>query len=153
MNAARMTSYANTERRVFLPAEVVLARFSDITGAPLVELAGQARTREISRLRQEAIWVMRRLSTASLAQIGRLLGGRNMATIDEALDIVAVRSAREEHYREYLVRIETRITASETDRTATLEERLRAVLDDPGLTDTDARRAALALLTGVRHAA
>ncbi len=94
---------------------------------------------------------MRRLSTASLAHIGRLLDGRNMATIDEMLDAVALRSARDQHYRDYLQ------PARGTDRRgrggpgrddAALKAMLRGILSDRGLADADARRAALALLSG-----
>lgn len=147
---------AEAPPRVFLAPEVILDRFAEISGAPIVELAGRACTREISRLRQEAIWLMRRLSTSSLAHIGRLLGGRNMATIDEALDTVALRAARDQHYAEYLTRLEARVVAvpkpAGTTDPRTLAAMVRGVLSDGALSDADARRAALQLLSGGAHA-
>ena len=152
--AAAAAAHRPPEPRVFLDAAVVLTRFSEVSGAPLSELKGRAVTREISRLRQEAVWLMRRLSTASLAHIGRLLDGRNMATIDEMLDAVALRSARDQHYRDYLQRLEARIAAAEVAPVddAALKAMLRGILSDRGLADADARRAALALLSGGAHA-
>ncbi|WP_112311422.1 helix-turn-helix domain-containing protein [Pseudogemmobacter bohemicus] len=85
--------------RVFLPPDLVVDRFVGRTGAPLVMLAGRDQTREISRYRQELMWLLRQLTTISNRQIGAMLGERSSATVDEAVDRISMRAATDPDYR------------------------------------------------------
>ena len=69
------------EPRTFLPPDLVLERFITRTDTPLALLAGREQTREISRCRQELMWLLRQLTTASARQIGEMLGQRTSATV------------------------------------------------------------------------
>lgn len=143
--------------RVFLPPEVVLARFVARTGTPLAELQGMAQTRDISRRRQEAMWLLRQLSTASLGQIGTLLGGRSGPTVDEGIDRVSMRALNEPVYRQLLSDLRDAIAEPGAEGVADgVADGLRltmaiGLLADTALSDADARHAALVLLGGRRH--
>lgn len=144
---------------VFLPLEVVLARFALSTGTPVAELSGPAVTRDITRLRHECMWLLRNLTTANLEQIGATFG-RSGATANEGIDRIARRLEVDADYRAHMiglqavvsgVSIEPRVPCS---LAVTVEEhpdlhRLMAVrvLSDTRLSDDDAKQAALTILT------
>lgn len=141
--------------RVFLPADVVLDRFLRRTRTPLSDLIGRDQTREISRRRQELMWLMRQLTTASMGQIGAMLGGRSAATVDEGVDRISMRALNEPVYRRALADLRDAVASPEPATVADLID-LRVtmamgVLSDRGLTDQDARQAALTLLRSSGH--
>lgn len=136
----------------FMAPADVLAAYCTITRVPLHELTGPSKVREISRVRQECIWLMRDLTAAGSAQIGALLGGRHYSTIDEAAAVVADRLAEDTDCRDRLRRTRAEIIAwvgaapglpSPVRITAAV-----GVLQDDSLSDADARTAALTLLGG-----
>lgn len=139
---------AETRQMALLPAEAVLDRFATLVGAPIAELAGPAQTRGITRLRHEAAYLMRLMSTASMAQIGQLLGGRDGATIDGAIDKVTSRLLVEPDYRIYLGNLLERIAKPERHWAEDKVQltAIRMVLADRSLSDSDARTAALQLV-------
>jgi hypothetical protein len=140
----------------FLAPADVLAAYCTVTRVPLHELTGPSKMREVSRLRQDCIWLLRDLTSAGSTQIGALLGGRHYSTIEEAAAVVADRLAAEPEYRIRLRQTRAEIVAwigaapglpSPVRITAAL-----GVLQDTSLTDADARATALTLLGG-RNAA
>ena len=133
---------------VFLPPDLVIARFEEFTGATVAELRGRAQTREISRMRQECMWLLRQTTTATLAQIGGMLGGRNAMTVDEGIDRVSLRAAQDHHYRERLNDLLDVARQGSPGTTASTLCAAIGVLTDRRLSDGDARRAALRLLQG-----
>lgn len=134
----------------FLMPELVLRRFALQTGVPIAELESAAQTRNISRLRHEAAWLLRHLTVASMAQIGDLLGGRSHATIDEGIDRVTLRAINEPAYRERLDDLQKAIiSAPASDGGSVRVTAAMGVLADRMLSDADARQAALILLRSV----
>jgi len=138
-------------RPVFLPIEIVVSRFAAWSGAPVAELQGPAQTREISRMRQECMWLLRQVTTATMGQIGKHLGDRSAMTVDEGIDRVTMRAARDPHYRERLndLLAAARGAAAEVHDTALCAA--IGVLSDSALEDGDARTAALSILRGAAH--
>ncbi|WP_438668880.1 helix-turn-helix domain-containing protein [Pseudogemmobacter sonorensis] len=97
----------------FLPTDVVLDRFLRRTRAPLPDLTGRDQTREISRRRQELMWLLRQLTTASMGQIGAMPGGRTAATVDEGVNRVSMRALNEPVYRKALADLREAILTPE----------------------------------------
>ena len=62
----------------------------DVTAA---DLTGQRRTRHIVLARQACAWVLRSATPLSLAEIGRLLGGRDHTTIGYSVAQMTARRA------------------------------------------------------------
>lgn len=140
----------NTDTHPYLAPTVVLARFVACTGAPFRELQGSAQTSEITRRRHELMFMLRNLTTASLSQIGELLGGKDPKTVDYGIDRVAVRAANEPVYRQALSDLKNAI-AFPVERSGAQALRVTmalAVLTDPELCDADARTAARVILGG-----
>ena len=140
--------HAMTALPVFLPPDLVLARFVEATGAPMAELKSTAQTREISRLRQECMWLLRQATTATMAQIGAMLGGRNKMTVDEGVDRVALRAAQEPDYRARLNRLLGVVRGAPAVSPTVSVTAALGVLHDASLSDADARAAAAVLLGG-----
>ena len=134
---------------VFLPPDLVLQRFCAATGTALDTLRGPAVTRDITRLRHEAMWLLRNLTTASLDQVGALFG-RTGATANEGIDKVACRIETDPDYRSRMVAL----MGAGNDQPPSLMppgpdvHRLIAasILGDLRLSDTEAMRAALTIL-------
>lgn len=136
----------------FMAATDVLAAFCTIVAVPLHELTGPAQTRGLTRLRHECMWLIRDLTSAASAQVGDLLGGRHQATVDEATGKVSDLLAIDGEYRERLRQIRSDVIAW-VGAAPTLPSPVRitaavGVLQDEGLSDADARAAALILLGG-----
>lgn len=143
------------EQRTFMPAEQVIDRFATLTGTPLVDLRGPAQTKEISRRRQECMWLLRHLTTASLAQIGMLLGGRDATTVDAGLDRVSLRALNEPDYRQALSDLRKAVVVPVSVAAVGIDPMKLAMaiglLADPLLGDADARQGALIVLGGTRR--
>jgi chromosomal replication initiator protein len=80
--------YVNPEPDRMTP-ERILSAVSDRFGVKLELLCGQRRTQSVALPRQVAMYVMRQLTTLSLAEIGRAFGGRDHTTVLYACDKVA----------------------------------------------------------------
>ncbi len=140
---------------VFMPADVVSARFVAHTRVPLSDLTGRSQTAAISRRRQELMWCLRELTTATMGQIGAMLGGRTAATVDEGLDRIRHISSQFPSYvqdlaalRAAICKPEAALQTSSNDLRVTMA---MGLLSDPALTDQDARTAALILLRSSAH--
>lgn len=55
------------------------------TGIEVAQLRGKSRRQPIARARQMAMWLARRLTDASLPEIGRVFGGRDHTTVLHAI--------------------------------------------------------------------
>ena len=149
----------NTQRDL-LPPETVISRFAALTDTPRAMLEGPERTREISRRRQELMFLLSYMSPATFRQIGEMLGGRDASTVSEGADVVVDRMAADPLYKERIVELKDAIRAGVLEgasgshsvrgpRLAVLAA--RGVLSDQSLSDADARVAALHLLAGGVH--
>lgn len=133
--------------QIFLPADLVLTRFCTLTGTPLAELQGPAITRDISRLRHEAMWLMRRMSTASLAGIGKLVGGKDPKSVEHGLDRICRRLQSDRDYGQRLASLSEAIAAPAAEPAPDLHLVMAtSILSDAQLSDGDARLAALTIL-------
>ena len=149
----------NTQRDL-LPPETVISRFAALTGTPRAMLEGPERTREISRRRQELMFLLSYMSPATCRQIGEMLGNRDGSTVSEGADVVVDRMAADPLYKERIVELTRAIRAgllgAASADSAVRGPRLavlaaRGVLADQSLSDADARVAALHLLAGGVH--
>ncbi len=136
----------------FLPPDLVIERFISRTGTSLVLLAGRDQTRDISRCRQELMWLLRQLTTASTRQIGAMLGERTSATVDEAVDRISMRAASDPDYRRALSDLHVAVAQPQPEHRSDRLDLLRAMaaglLCDHRLSDADACEGVLNLLRG-----
>lgn len=139
----------------FLPPSLVMMRFVRHTKVPALELIGRSQTAVISRRRQELMWCLRELTTATVAQIGEMLGGRTAPTIDEGLTRIRLICEQLPAYKVHLADLRTAICCPEGDQPAGSNDQRVAMamglLSDPALTDQDARTGALILLRSSAH--
>lgn len=138
----------STER---IDAPEVLARFCRATGFSAADLCLPDNTRPVSRLRHEAMYLMRHLALHSIAGIAILMQ-RDKASVHAGIANVADAMAADAEYAQRIQRLaetirQRNLVAPEVD---TLKDVRRiaaiGVLADTNLTDTDARQAALILL-------
>jgi hypothetical protein len=146
------------DHRPFLPLADVMKRFSLQTATPLEELRGPAQTREISRRRQELMWLARQLTSATLAQIGDAVGGRDAKTVDAGIDRIAMRALNEPPYRAALSDLRDAIIKPADVAVTTGSDLLNLgmainLLSDTRIGDADARQGALTLLRRITHGA
>lgn len=136
----------------FLKPEAALAAFVQVTGAPVDELKGPARTADITRLRHEAMWLLRDLTSVSLAKVGVMLGGRNLKTVIEGVDRVQMRAVSDTSYRARIRQLRDDVAARAQGVTGLPTSAqiiaAKAVLEDPNLSHPDARKTASQLLRG-----
>lgn len=137
--------------RAFLPPEVVLTRFAAETGIPMAELVGPASTRDIMWQRSCAMYALRHLTSATMAQIGAMFE-RDRKVAEIGVDRVAQRLADEPDYRAMMQRLLAAIapvapTEPVTQPGVSLERLMAAaVLRDPLICAEDAIPAAITLL-------
>ena len=142
------------DQRIFLPADIVLERFLARTGTPIADLVGRDQTRDISRRRQECMWLLRQLTTATMGQIGAMLGGRSAPTVDEGVDRVSMRAANDPDYRNALVVLRSEIgmpVAAPSARLDLCRAMVVGILSDRSLSDDDACTAASQLLSAATY--
>jgi chromosomal replication initiator protein len=91
--------YVNPEPDRMTP-ERILAAVSDGFGVKIEALCGQRRTQSVALPRQVAMYLMRQLTDLSLAEIGRVVGGRDHTTVlyacDKVRELIRVERALEE---------------------------------------------------------
>lgn len=154
-----------TMPRHFLRPERVIEGFCNfhrIEVSFLRQNAMQDRSRTLSPLRQQLMWLLRDLTPASQDTIGKLLGGRDQSTVWEGIEKVADRMALDVEFRDQM-----RIARAACIRWATdplsappahigdgrgIVARVIAaqgVLADAALSDADARHAARCILSGL----
>ena len=136
--------------RAAVTLDRLLQIYADLAAAPMGDLTGWGQTPEISRLRNEAIWVLQQFAPGPFSDLGRLFGGRSVKAIDNAIDTVAIRIATDRAYadrmRALVAAVDRRLTAPKTMSADTRIIAAAGVLADPALGDADARLAALRLL-------
>lgn len=136
-----------------LTPDALLARFAAFARVDVADLTGPRRSSVLTRLRAECMWHLRVASGATLAEIGALLGGRGSSTVREAIETLRARMIHEPDLAGNLASMATALRlVGEPAGVVTSGDTVpviaaRGVLADPGLSDADARHAALALLT------
>lgn len=130
-------------------AERVVAAYVTLRAAERAELlSGTSRTREITQARHELMWVMRELTTCSLTDIGRWIGGRDMATIHAGVSKVADRLMTDKPYRTWLQSLLSAIlTLTEQPDVPTALTIARGVIANPDLHGREAQVLALVVVT------
>jgi len=134
--------------------DIILDRFAALAQVEVSDLTGAGRSSVITRLRGECMWHMRVLAGATLEQIGAVMGGRKSATVRESIDTLRARLVREPDLAGQLQSMALALRASAEAEPASeapaptgLTPDLRlavvsAILQNPDLTDAEARRAA-----------
>ena len=131
--------------------EAVLGFFEVFTGIEPGCLSGPEKTQQITRLRHEAMWILRQLTSLPLAAIGQYFGGRDYATVQAGISNVADRMATDLDYRDKIAFLLTEITGALSPAKPRADVSLaaaRGILADMTLSDADARTAALHMLGG-----
>lgn len=124
------------------------------------------KSRSLSPLRQQLMWLLRDLTPASLETIGVILGGRNGSTVREAVEKVADRIATDVEFREQMQATRRACIRWATDPLSPPPSNIgdgrsifarviaaQHVLTDADLSDADARQAARSILSGLTQAA
>lgn len=135
-----------------LPAiDQVITAYARITGVRMDDLVGPSKAPAITAYRHELMFLIRRLDpTASFTLIGRFIGGRDMATVHEAIAKVEQRLQREPGYATELAAMARQIVrlGQEPATGAGPQEKpwqllaALSVLRDGTLSDAEARKAA-----------
>lgn len=104
--------------------------------------------RPVARVRHELMWLLRDLTHLTLAEIGKLVGGRDETTVRHGIEQVADRIAQDDHYRREMLFARAVILKGPQPRLTPdlCLTAVRAVLTDGDLTDAEARTAALQLM-------
>lgn len=139
--------------------DAIIKAYCRMTGVRIEDLAGQSKAQEITAYRHELMFLVRRLDpAASLSLIARYFGGRDMATVHEAIVKVDGLVLRDRTYRARLTQIAMEIVGAATSAPAEADpvkavpqkpwQLLAAtqVLRDDEMTDAEARKAALSFL-------
>ena len=138
------------------PIDQVVNAYVKLTGLSPTDLVGPSKAPAITAYRHELMYLIRRIDpAASFTLIGRFIGGRDMATVHEAIAKVEQRLQRETDYRFELESLRRQIVdmAQEAmrDRTGAQAKPWQllaalSVLRDQQVTDPEARKAALSFL-------
>ena len=129
--------------------ERVVAAYVTLRAADRAELLnGTSTTREISQARHELMWVMRELTHCSLTEIGRWIGGRDIATVHAGVAKVADRLMDDKPYRTWLQSLLAAIlTLTEQPDLPTALTIARGVIANPDLHGTEAQVLATLIVT------
>lgn len=76
------------------------------------QLTGSSRSRTVCRARQVAIYLARKLTGASLTEIGLFFGGRTHSTVKHAVDKIAEETSRDSRLAALVERLETKLGGS-----------------------------------------
>lgn len=133
----------------------IINAYVKMTGLSTADLLGPSKAPAITAYRHELMFVIRRLDpAASFTLIGRFMGGRDMATVHEAIAKVEQRLQREPGYAselEALVRQIVFLAQEDVGRPSARSKPWQllaacSVLRDQQMTDAEARKAALTFL-------
>lgn len=119
---------------------------------PLDLLRSRTTTAKVAQARQEICWASRQRTGVSLAQIGRMLGGRDHTTAKHGVHAVETRMARDPHYLDEIQRLMQVIDATPETGTETAIERARRVIAKPEtatITDASCMAISIASLVSV----
>ena len=138
-----------------LPLDRIINAYGKATGVRMEDLVGPSKFPAISAFRHELMYLIRKLDpSASYSLIGRFIGGRDMATVHEAVAKVEARLQREPEYNEQLsslmrlIKDMATVSADELLSGAKPWQLIAAcqILRDDQMTDAEARKAALSFL-------
>jgi hypothetical protein len=158
---------------------IVAAAFARLRGVNLRELQeGVSKVRSITVPRHELMWILRDLTALSLREIGDTMGGRDVTTVKNGVDIISNRIAGDSAYRDQMAQVRAYILAftapddlvgedagaviarrvmidpqpqsGDVQALATAMLAVGAVLRSDELTDAEARQAALTLIRNAR---
>jgi hypothetical protein len=127
----------------------VIRRFEFVCEIPIAELVGRSQAARITELRHMLMYIIREVvPEASYSAIGRSVGGRDMATVHEAVQKVFSKALKDPAYALRLERTIAAVRRLGPDPSPKPWQLLAAlaVLQDEGLTDAEARKAATGLL-------
>lgn len=147
----------------------IALQVAELHGVALADLTGKGRAPAVQWARHEAAYVCQQMTGATYAAIGAVLGGRDATTIMHSLQRVTLRAEADPDCRAALSTLLERIDAAPStamraramlQSCAHEDARLSAsivaacsVLSNDDLTDADARKAALSIMTGGANAA
>lgn len=145
--------YSPEEAEVQIINRIIKA-YSELTDTRVEDLAGPSQVAEISQHRHRLMYLIRKLDPAApYSLIGRYLGGRDMATVHEAVAKVTSRVDRMPGEATDIARIGCLIKKKISDEilvpSPTKPWQLLAatqILRDAAMTDAEARKAALGFL-------
>ena len=81
-------------------AEIVITAYLRLRGASRADVVeGSSKNRAVVMPRHELMWLLRDLTFLSKSAIGRLIGGRDYATVDSGIANIADRLAASAEYR------------------------------------------------------
>lgn len=160
MTSTLQTALANASERMrdVRPATTidrVINAYVTTTGVRVEDLVGPSKVPAITAYRHELMFLIRRLDpAASFTMIGRFIGGRDMATVHEAIAKVEQRLQREPGYVQELEALARQIIRLAQEETGSAGRQSKpwqilaaaSVLRDRQMTDAEARKAALTLL-------
>jgi hypothetical protein len=133
-----------------LDPELVIAAYCRMRGVNRTELVeGFSKVRSITVPRHEVMWLLRDLTTLSQTAIGRMMGGRDQATVKAGIDAISDRVGHDTVYRDNLAQVRAYILAFTAPEDLTGEDAgaviaRRVMIDDqPQLTDIRALATAL----------
>lgn len=116
------------------------------------DLEGASKTQRITRSRHELMYLLRQLTVLSYTDIGRHLGGRDMATVYAGISNVADRIGSDLEYRITMrdlmdAIIRSMASPAPSDDSDIVTRVAVSILQSPDLSDAEARQAALNILS------
>lgn len=156
-----------TPQRHFLRPERVIEGFCNLHRLDVAVLRQNGdKTRLVSSIRQQLMWMLRDLTPASQETIGTLLGGRDQSTVWEGIKAVTDRMAEDTGFHDQMRRARAACIRWATDPLSPPPSNIgdgrsifarviaaQHVLADADLSDADARQAARSILSGLTQAA
>jgi len=99
------------EARKMLTIDQIQEKVAEHFNIRLADMTSKRRTANITFPRQVAMYLARRMTKASLHQIGDTFGGRNHGTVMHACKTVSARMKKEDQVRQVIVRLDTLLNA------------------------------------------
>lgn len=155
MSAQPLILVAQIAAKAQLTIDQAIAVYAEMHGLRIEDLVGPSKAPAITAYRHELMFLIRRMNpAASFYLIGRFLGGRDMATVHEAVIKVERRLQLEDGYAGHLQSLMDHMIRIAIARTDPVERNPKpwqvsaaiSVLRDGQVTDGEARKAALVIL-------
>jgi hypothetical protein len=133
--------------------EHIIAAFVSLRGCSQTDLlSGQSRTRMITRARNELWWLLRDLTSLSLAKIGALFEGRDATTIQSGINGIADLIAGSDDYRAQMQQMRSFILAHAARDSGPIMDAStviarRVLIDKRHFTSEDAQALALSIVS------
>lgn len=133
----------------------IIRAYAKLSGFNVEDLVGKSQTSAVTGHRHELMFLIRRIDpTASFTLIGRFIGGRDMATVHEAIAKVEQRLQRERLYADQLAALLRQVLALAHEEALGDAPLIKPwqllaaaqVLRDEQMTDAEARKVALSFI-------